>query len=179
MPVSPKLHPDKAAARIEKLLREGASINTIAQAAGLHTTTVHRIRTGNLDLIDRETHRKIMDARPKVGATVEIAGTRRRLQAIAALGYSLNEAAEATGLSGPLVTSIRTGKSATTSPDRAKSVTEFYEIIKDTPAPASDASRRAMAFAKRYRWAPPAAWEGRDIDDPNVGPGEYDGDEKQ
>lgn len=175
MPVSPKLHPDKAAQRIEELLRAGASIHSIAQAAGLATTTVHRIRSGSLDLIDRETHTKIMKAKPQLGPRIEVTGTRRRLQAIAALGYSLEEAAEATGLGMPLITTIRTGKAVGTAPERAKAVAEFYEIIKNTPAPNSGTSRRAIAFAARFGWAPPAAWEGRDINNPDVGPGEYDG----
>ncbi|MGN6162556.1 MAG: hypothetical protein ACTHOG_12745 [Marmoricola sp.] len=173
---SPKVHPDKAAKRIEELLRGGASIKTIADAAGLHPTVLHRIRSGRIDLIERETQTKILAAKPKIGPQIEVTGTRRRLQAIAALGYSLEDVCGGTGIKQPLITNIRTGKNVTTSPENAAAVAEFYEIIKDTPAANTAGSRRAISFAHKHGWVPPQAWEGLDIDDPSVVPGEYDAD---
>lgn len=175
MPISsPKVRPDKAAEKIEQFLRDGASVQTIADSAGLHATVIHRIRSGRVDLIERETQTKILNAKPKIGPHIEITGTRRKLQAMAALGYSLEDASGGTGLKPSTVTNIRTGKKVTTSPEFAAVVDQFYEIIKDTPAAPSAGQRRAISFAVKYNWAPPQAWEGRDINDPNVGPGQYD-----
>ena len=181
MPISPKVNADKAKAKIEEFLRAGASVQTIADAAGLHATAIHRIRSGKADtgLIERETQKKILAAKPKTGPVVDVTGTRRRLQAMAYLGYSLADVSGATGVGEPLITNIRTGKNVGTSPQTAQAVKEFYEIIEDTPAADSAGSRRAVAFAKKYGWAPPEAWRDRNIEDPAVGPGEYDGDEEQ
>lgn len=176
---SPKVHPDKAAAKIEELLRTGVTMLAIAEAAGLQATTLHRIRSGKLDLIERETQKKILAAKPGPGTHVSVVGTRRRLQAMAALGYSLADVSGATGVGAPLITNIRTGKNVSTSPETAKAIKEFYEIIEDTPAADSATSRRAVAFALKYKWAPPQAWTDRDIEDPSVGPGEYDGYQEQ
>lgn len=176
---SPKVHPEKAAKKIEEFLRGGASVQTIANAAGLHATVLHRIRAGRIDLIERETQNKILKAKPQVGPHISVVGTRRRLQAMAALGYSLTDVEDATGVKSPLITNIRTGKNVSTAPETAAAIKEFYEIIEDTPAADSATSRRAVAFADKYNWAPPSAWKGLDIEDPSVVPGEYDGDQEQ
>ena len=176
---SPKVHPEKAAKKIEEFLRGGASVQTIADAAGLHVTVLHRIRAKRIDLIERETQNKILKAKPQVGPHISVVGTRRRLQAMAALGYSLSDVEDATGVKAPVITKIRTGRNVLTAPETAEAIKEFYEIIEDTPAPGSAISRRSTVFAEKYNWAPPAAWKGRDIEDPAVGPGEYDGDQEQ
>lgn len=176
MALSTKVHPDKALAKIEELLRTGVTILAIAEAAGLSATVLHRIRSGKVDLIERDTQKKILNAKPGPGKHINITGTRRRLQAMAALGYSLTDVADATGVKPALITNIRTGRSVSTAPETAEAVKEFYEIIKDTPAAETPMSRRAIAFAERYGWVPSSAWEGLDIDNPNVSPGEYDGD---
>lgn len=174
---STKVHPDKAKAKVEELLRTGVTILAIAEAAGLHPTVLHRIRSGKIDLIERETQTKILAAKPGPGQHVNVTGTRRRLQAMAALGYSLSDVSDATGVKQPLITNIRTGKNVSTAPETAEAIKEFYDIVKDTPAAETVMSRRATAFADKYGWAPPSAWEGRNIDDPDVGPGDYDVDQ--
>jgi transcriptional regulator with XRE-family HTH domain len=179
MALSPKVHPDKAKAKIEEFLRNGASVQTIATAAGLHPTVLHRIRSNGCDLIERETQRKILNAKPEVGPHIDVTGTRRRLQAIAALGYSLADVHDATGVSANLITNIRIGKNMSTTPATATAIAGFYEIIKDTPAAPPMTARRAAAFAEKFGWSPPAAWESRDINDPAVGPGEYDAEQNE
>lgn len=176
MALSPKVHPDKAHAKIEELLRTGVTIKAIAESAGLHPTVLHRIRSGKVDLIERETQKKILAAKPGLGQHINVVGTRRRLQAMAALGYSLTDVADATGVKAPLLTNIRTGKNVSTAPETAEAIKEFYEIVQDTPAAETVMARRAIGFAKAYGWVLPSAWEGLDIDDPNVSPKEYDGD---
>ena len=173
---STRVHPDKALAHIAKLRKDGASILTIANAAGLHTTVFHRLMNG-AELIDRETQNKILKVKKAdLGYRVSVVGTRRKLQAIARLGYTVAETSEGTGLTKALITHIRTHQSETTGSKNLALVDAYYQKVKDVPAPpgAPGIREHIITLARKNGWAPPQAWEGRDIDDPAVGPGDYD-----
>lgn len=110
-----------------------------------------------------EKRRILAGGRTKVSAV----GTRRRIQALRALGYSLRELAEDGGwntghaaLKYPLVAETITA-------DTARRVAEIYERLSMTPATGPRATR-SRKLAVRNGWAPPLAWD--DIDDPDAAP---------
>jgi len=97
-------------------------------------------------------------------AYVDMIGTRRRIEALRAIGWPTEIiAAEALGWSralrdlprGPLV--LRT---------TADKIRAFYDTHSMTLGP----STRTRAHAARAGWAPPLAWDDDEIDDPQAQP---------
>ncbi|GEB16696.1 hypothetical protein [Pimelobacter simplex] len=104
------------------------------------------------------------------GATkVAAHGTRRRIQALRALGYSLRELAEVGGWGSahaafkyPLIANTITAETA-------RRVLKVYNRLSMTPASGPRVGRN-LRLARRNGWAPPLAWEGIDMDDPTAEP---------
>lgn len=107
------------------------------------------------------------------GARVDPTGTRRRLQALACLGWSVNQLAEHAGADRqPFDQAMRGGEITART---AHTIAALYEHLWDTPAPARDhrekiSVSRATNRARRESWAPPLAWDDDTIDDPAAGP---------
>jgi hypothetical protein len=107
------------------------------------------------------------------GARVDSTGARRRLQALACLGWSINRlAAEASIDRQPLDQAMR-GELITARTARA--VDAVYELLWDQPAPARDhrekiAASRARRAAEVAGWSRPQAWDDDTIDDPAAVP---------
>lgn len=99
--------------------------------------------------------------RPSTG-WVDATGTRRRLQALATLGWSRAELARRAGLAPGALRITGRRVHATT----AEVVGQLYDALCMRPGP----SPRAAARAHRQGCAPPLAWEGRDIDNPRHRP---------
>lgn len=114
----------------------------------------------------REAHR-LYQKRHREGRNVAVLidpiGTRRRMQALAAIGWTFTQQVRQIGWSaapGPLVW----GSSAITR-GSADQIAELYERLKHTPGP-SDLTRRRAATKG---WPTPAEWDlGGDIDDVNA-----------
>lgn len=97
-------------------------------------------------------------------AYLDPTGTRRRLQALVAIGYSTRSINSELGLSGSigrLMWGTRRVHRET-----ARRVSDLYERLSGTPGP-SAMSRRA---AVKAGYAPPHAWYGIDINDPGACP---------
>lgn len=102
----------------------------------------------------REQRRRASGQRRIVDAT----GTRRRLQALAAMGWSMAALASRLGMNPRLLSRIaRQDRVYETTHRRVASL--FTELCM-TPGPSEQARRRALTKG----WAPPLAWD--DIDDP-------------
>jgi hypothetical protein len=96
---------------------------------------------------------------------VDGTGTRRRVQALAAIGWPAHSLATEMGLAdGKSVRQLGHGHKVTR--PVAAHVSRLYERLSMTPGPSAISRRRAEAAG----WAPPLAWEGRDIDDPKARP---------
>jgi transcriptional regulator with XRE-family HTH domain len=172
-------NPDKARARIAELRRGGASIKTIADATGLSVSVLHGIENGYQDLITKDTARKIYKATPAFGSKLPTIGPRRMLQALSLLGYRVRQMATEIEVPFSVLVSLRAGEYQYVNTTYVLAIREYYDKHKDTPAPDCPGARGAITRARQKGWAPPAAWVGRDINDPNVGPGEYDGNQNK
>jgi hypothetical protein len=103
--------------------------------------------------------------------SVPVLGTRRRIQALGALGYSYNQIGRAVGVDRSLIMRWATASdrvlvhSAT-----ANKIAAAYEQLSMT-LPDNSNNRRDYfrLMARRKGWVPPLAWD--DIDDPNETPG--------
>lgn len=110
---------------------------------------------------------------PADGAAIDATGTRRRLQALVAIGWSGAELMRRIGAVGTDFPKLlgRDRVLART----ARAVHALYDQLWDTTPPTSTrwerATRsRALAFAAARGWAPPQAWDDDTIDDPTAAP---------
>lgn len=159
---------------VEELLAGGMTYTAIAERAGVSVTTVE-----DAGREQSEVHRVTAEAilgvplTPHPEGQIDATGTRRRLQALATLGWSQNAiVAESVHTGTPLTLSVVRYIMAGTSPtvrvrtrDAVASLYERCSMIR--PAP-SRAVSMARAIARREGYLPPLAWN--DIDDPNEQP---------
>jgi hypothetical protein len=108
-------------------------------------------------------------------ALVDITGTRRRAQALAATGWSQARLARELGLTAANFCAMLRRDQVTAATARA--VGELYDRLWNRPPPEHDqrtriAVARARNRAEREGWAPPLAWDDDQIDDPGAEPAE-------
>ena len=97
---------------------------------------------------------------------IDSTGTRRRLEALATIGWSANAIADHTGLSYRWIRELRRGKTPRITRNTRDLVARVYDQLWDTPGPCSF----ARGHATRNGWAPPMAWDEHTIDDPAARP---------
>lgn len=105
---------------------------------------------------------------------VDGTGTRRRLQALAALGWSRNELAHMLDVSGPSI-NARLRKTGPVHRDTATKVRALYDQLWDiTPPPMTGKAKgirnRIRSQAAERGWVVPMAWDDGTIDDPAATP---------
>ncbi|WP_235738969.1 hypothetical protein [Nocardioides alcanivorans] len=151
---------DAAAARahIAALRAQGASVATIARAAGVGDSTVAKI-TGSKERITRDTERRILAARITESDRIATHRQARRLQALAAIGWTFNALGDRVGIDPGNLARMARGKAKYANRKNFDLVCAVYEVLHMTPGPSDEARKRAEAKG----WMPPLAWE--DIDD--------------
>lgn len=153
---------------VAELRRLGWTWEAIGQAAGLATYTARYIHLGETQGVWPETVDRLLSV-PLVPYYshhgVDSTGTRRRVQALAWMGWPCREVAARAGTTErSLHTLIR--------PDRrisaalAARVAAVYEELCMRPGP----SRITASKARGRGHAPPLAWDEVDIDDPSARP---------
>ena len=169
---------------LEQLRAAGLGKQRIAALSGVHSRRVQVILTGrpSRDGVQRhvraETAAKLLEVRPDARLVaadrrVDATGTRRRLQALLALGWSRAELARRAGLRHDTVG--RAVHADCCAISTARAVHRLYEHLWDQrPTPSSAPERqsvsRALREAARKGWVPPMAWDEEKIDDPHARP---------
>lgn len=126
-----------------KRVRPGTAAALLAMRADLHT------------LADR--------------AMIDATGTRRRAQGLAAIGWSLSEQARHIGWTVNNYHKMATRQNLV-AVATARMVADMYRRLSATRAPDGMSAQRSIANAAKHGWAPPAAWDDEDIDDPGAAP---------
>jgi len=169
--------PDRAAHKIDTLLRAGMTEQQIRAAAHCGLTTYHRAahRKGP---IMRTTEQRILavtvlEVRPPVStADVPPHGTRRRLQALVVAGWPPAVLAGALGMRlqqlHVLLHRERGGVSIRTAARVEGLFARLWDQVPERHGVKGAASGRARLLADRWGWAPAAAWD--DLDDPSAAP---------
>jgi hypothetical protein len=98
---------------------------------------------------------------------IDATGTARRLQALAAIGWSTTELGPHLDAHPNLVQRWRSGNRPVNRANAIK-VAALYRELQGTPGPSDVTRARAQSFG----WVPPHLWEDVDIDDPNARPEE-------
>lgn len=139
------------------------------ERAGILSTQVTRLRRGGPDItVTLSTRQRVHAA---AGQHITITGARRRLQALAALGWSSEVVAERCGIHPTSLNEIRRGERRQyVHRDVAEAIGRVYDALSMTiPEPSRSVSwTRSRARANGY--LPPLAWEDERIDDPDYRP---------
>lgn len=108
---------------------------------------------------------RIMNMGAPTAGSVGAEPARRRLRALARMGYSLDRLAEETGIGASTLGMVRINNERITA-RRDAAIRATYEQLAHTPGP----DRRAAETATRKGWPSPLAWDDIDTDaEPNLG----------
>lgn len=162
---------------LRMLFRSGYTQQSVAKIAGLPYETVCNITRNTMGLkwVQYRTALKIMAVKPVPVWTqiwdlpdetkIPALGTRRRLRALAYLGYSAPDIASRLGKNTRVIRRARDGNKDTVLLWWARMIRDFYEwaVVRDLPE--GPGASRMRSYARRMGWVGPGAWY--DIDDPD------------
>jgi len=176
-----------ATAHVRTLMAAGMGWKRVAAAAGLDASVVYPLLYGRPDRnggavrtkARRETVQAILALPvPTIDdlagpVSVDPTGTRRRVQALACLGWSVDRLAARSGVDRQAID--RALRGARVSVTTARAIRVAYDELWNTPAPEGDQRQRIAAARSRNRaarlgWVPPLAWDDDSIDDPTAVP---------
>lgn len=136
--------------------------------AGKHGTRHHRYKNGCVcpdGLADLNRYSNAFRAGEVVSSLVDAVGTRRRMQALATLGYGAHFLADYLTTSAPHVQRIRGGRVSTVQKHMHDMVVVAYERLHGTVRESPGATR-AILQAQRRGWVGPDQWLDDELDDP-------------
>lgn len=102
------------------------------------------------------------------GMTVDATGTRRRIQALAAFGWSITQQAAEVGWTVSNLHALLSRELVQRT--TAQTVEDLYDKWSMTEPPSGYARTRVLAVARKHGWFPPLAWDDDSIDDPAAFP---------
>lgn len=147
----------------------GWPYETIARRLHVNEDRLQRIRNGECETVPKRKAAAVLALPLEYQNTripVPFLGTQRRLDALAFRGWSPQAVARALGLYQRTFFQVGRRSSGRVKACTALAVDQFFKENADRPGP-----DRSYATRARKRGAiPAAAWEGLDIDDPNVQP---------
>lgn len=169
---------------VRRLRQGGASYGAIASAAGVSPMTVHKLVNGTQNRGCRELPDRIGAAQARrllavttggCGQWRNACGSRRRLQALVALGHPPSVLASRLGISSPCLRRLLKAETQRVKIGFHARATALYGLLWDQLP--SEGSRRERHTAERARnlaetagWPPPMALDDDRIDDPAYQP---------
>lgn len=174
---------DLARTHVRRLLTV-LTVGQVEQRSGVHRTAI-RLLVGDWPgkppsrRISGKTHAALMAVRPtRVGSEesglVDATGTRRRLQALIALGWPANQLGRMIGASSCTVPRITNGDDVLVLVATRAAVMALYDDLSLTVPPEGRIRTLSRGIARRKGWVPPLAWDDDTIDDPSASPEGYE-----
>jgi len=159
--------PAPAVAHIRTLLAQGATQQSIADAADTSPGQIWAILSGRRTKIRQATRDKILAITAvEPGGFTNATGSTRRLRALLADGHAVADITTAGGIDDVTITRIVAGANEIVLRRTADAVTRAYQVLSVDPG----ASVRNRLRGERENWARPAHWDGIDMDDPGTFP---------
>lgn len=173
---------------VEALQAAGMGWKRIAAAAGVPNGTMSRLLFGKPEQGYGPSKRINPDAAERLlavplptpeqlggGTVIDGTGTRRRLQALVAAGWSQAALAAKLDMSAGNFGSLIHGHRRKAGAGRVlafthRAVAALYDELWDAQPPTGRGRHDAARAAQRYGWPPPAAWDDDTIDDPDATP---------
>lgn len=150
----------------------GVGTPRLAELTGVHSRTLDQI-VNHGKWVSRKTWDAVLGLEIhqawRVAADlgrVDATGTRRRLQAMAALGHRIDYINARLGLGPTGIGKVLSGERERVSASRARAVAALYEELWDQPGPCE----RTRSTAARKGWRLPMWWDDDTIDDPSAEP---------
>lgn len=182
---NPWVDAEPARQHVKALQAAGLGRARIGELAGMDQCAIWRLEHGNPKRgklppfqIREDTADRILAVTASLEtlaayATVDATGSRRRLQALVAVGWSQRRLAARLGVDPTNMTSLM--KRPRVLATRARAIRELYEELWDTePECRSTQERlgvaRSKEFAAARKWAKPMDWDDETIDDPDARP---------
>jgi plasmid maintenance system antidote protein VapI len=174
----PYVDAEPVRAHVRELMAAGLGCSRIAEVAGVNRRMIGHLLYGAPYKGAPPTRRirphhaaALLAVRPILdvladGALTDATGTRRRLRALAALGWPANHLARQLAMNPVPIRTLMRGDRQRVTAATARNVAALYDQLWDTPGP-SDATR---ARAARAGWPVPLAWDDESIDDPTARP---------
>lgn len=154
------------------LSRFGYNQEQIARAAGISARTVYRIASGKAPTIFGRVHRAILSVEPTISdldssTRIPSTGSRRRVEALACLGWSIAAIADQMGITRAAL-SERVNTRETTVESHLQ-LAAVYERLWNTHPSAATLTEAGMITRTRRRaaregWVPPMGWDDIDTD---------------
>lgn len=156
----------RVASHIRLLLATGWTVQELARTTRISYRTITYVLSGQRSMQTRNAV-KILAIKPLNGPSrVDATGTRRRIQALARIGWTLKTIAQRSGHSYSYFARILNGSVTAVSRDTADQVAVAYRSLVRTQGP----SLGTRTIAERNGWHGPFAWDESTIDDPNAAP---------
>ncbi|MGW7053078.1 hypothetical protein [Streptomyces sp. NPDC054887] len=156
-----------------ELLRATRTWASISEATQVTQSGLLYIANGSRTSIHRRTHARILAVQPLsqpfTHMQIDALGTRRRLQALMAIGHSLRTLSTAASVAKDRVHDIAMGLQPTVRYDVAERIAATYERLAFRPPARDKFTSRTRNLAASRGWHGPLAWDG-DIDDPATTP---------
>lgn len=174
-----------ARARVRELGEAGIGWRRVAMLAGLNPSVVSKLLYGDTrrgqapcERIRPETAEKILALEVSMelvaeGTPIDATGTKRRVHALVACGWSQQKVATRLGMAGSNFHLCITSERVTAG--TARKVAALYDELWDQPPPEDThrdkiAASRSRRYARERGWPPPMAWDDDTIDDPAAEP---------
>lgn len=166
---------------IATLRKSGFSVRTLHRLSGVSMKSLASLvwgveGRGPSVQVRQETADRLFAVRPRLELLDPVAkigahGTRRRLQALQALGWSPRQLAVGLSASSEYVGKISRGEVPKVRVTTALAIRDLYDKLWDSQPPQADQRQRMIVTrmrrkAARNGWAPPMAWDDDTIDDP-------------
>ena len=170
---------DPARAHVQALQAQGMGWKRVARQAGLNNSTMWKLLYGDPSRpqapskrIRPATETKILTVTLDLAGAVDVPslGTRRRIQALVATGWSQSKIAERLGVTRSNFGKVVHGTAPVHASTRA-AVADLYDQLWDQAPPQGNqrdriAYSRAINYARGRSWVVPLAWDEDTIDDP-------------
>lgn len=167
------------------LMDNGVSYKQASKLSGVSLSAVGAILYGRPERnhgpyprVSRSTADKILAVRPSLdgmadGRYIDSTGTKRRVQALVAIGWSRARIGERIGISPTNMSAFLQADQCTVT--KAKVVRALYNELWNKPQQGTDqrsriSANRARNYARSQGWVPPLAWDDGTIDDPAAKP---------
>lgn len=183
----PYVDAQPAREHVKLLSEQGMGWKRVAEKAGIQSSTVRKLMYGDprrktplapSKQVRRETADKILAVTLDLAnaAIVDATGTRRRLQALVAIGWSQTRLADQLGWNVGNFNSLILGRDCPrVQHDTQVRVRALYDRLWNVPPVAANGHQKGgITYAKRVAakrgWVPPMAWDDETIDDPAARP---------
>lgn len=167
-----------------KAQASGMSQQQIATQVGLRKSTVGKVLHVSTTTMKRETYEALLRLRPEApislegnrrgGARMDPTGSVRRLQALAAAGWTSSGLYPYLPINQRNLSELTNGRSAfiyaITQREIAEAYTKLQHMDPVDNGTTVIGAKRARLRAERFRWAPSSAWDEETIDDPAATP---------